>query len=101
MVLMNVPEGFLRSGERIEDLVDMEDDVLAVDFGWIEGYRVIYERLPRNWAAYSPDLAGVISTAKSRRGIERMMQEAIPFHLRGLAEDRAERPWLYRDSAAV
>ncbi|HWE64340.1 MAG TPA: type II toxin-antitoxin system HicB family antitoxin, partial [Chloroflexota bacterium] len=55
----------------------------------MDGYRVVYEQLPQNWAVYSPDLDGVVSTGDSREEVERNMREAIPFHLEGIAEDRA------------
>src|SRR5664280_820717 len=93
---LQVPKGFLRPNESLENLVDT--DILKAEFGWVSGYRVVYERLPRNWAAYSPDLPGVISTHRSHAGILRMMAEAIPFHLRGLEEDRRERPELYQET---
>ena len=91
MMRVDVPEGFMRAGD--EDLYDA--DALAVDFGWIDGFRVVYEQLPHNWCAYSPDLDGVITTGTSREDVERNMREAIPFHLEGMAQDRKERPWLY------
>lgn len=47
-------------------------------------YTVIYERGKRNWSAYVPDLPGCVATAKSRREIERMIREAIEFHIEGL-----------------
>ena len=34
-------------------------------------YTVIYERGPRNWSAYAPDLPGCIATAKTPRTLER------------------------------
>jgi predicted RNase H-like HicB family nuclease len=92
-----VPAGFLRAGETPADLYDAAS--LAVDFGWIDGYRVVYQQLPRNWTAYSPDLDGVISTGATREDVERNLREAIPFHLEGLARDRAERPWLYAEAS--
>ena len=44
-------------------------------------YTVIYERGPRNWSAYVPDLPGCIATAKSRTAIERQIREVIEFHI--------------------
>jgi hypothetical protein len=59
-----VPDGFLREGD--EDFID--EDALATEFWWIEGYRVVYHQLPQNWDAYSPDLDGVIATGRTRGG---------------------------------
>lgn len=47
-------------------------------------YTVIYENGDRNWSAYVPDLPGCIATAKTRPEIQRMIREAIEFHIEGL-----------------
>lgn len=47
-------------------------------------YTVIYERGKRNWSAHVPDLPGCIATAKTRRQLERLIREAIEFHIEGL-----------------
>lgn len=47
-------------------------------------YTVIYERGPRNWSAYVPDLPGCIATAKNRAELEQQIREAIEFHIEGL-----------------
>jgi predicted RNase H-like HicB family nuclease len=47
-------------------------------------YTVIYERGPRNWSAYVPDLPGCIATAKTRAELEQQIREAIEFHIEGL-----------------
>ena len=47
-------------------------------------YTVIYERGPRNWSAYVPDLPGCIATADSRGNLEQQIREAIEFHIEGL-----------------
>jgi predicted RNase H-like HicB family nuclease len=50
-------------------------------------YTVIYERGPESWGAYVPDLPGVITVGDSREEVERLIQEAIAFHLDGLREE--------------
>ena len=50
-------------------------------------YTVIYEKGPTSWGAYVPDLPGVISVGDSRDEVERQMQEAIAFHLEGMARN--------------
>lgn len=47
-------------------------------------YTVIYEWGSRNWSAYVPDLPGCIATAKTRKQVERVIREAIEFHIEGL-----------------
>ena len=47
-------------------------------------YLVVYERLHKNWTAYSPDVPGCIATPKTREEVERLYQEALEFHIEGL-----------------
>jgi predicted RNase H-like HicB family nuclease len=50
----------------------------------MKDYTVIYERGKNNWSAYVPDLPGCIGTGKTRKQVERLMREAIEFHIEGL-----------------
>jgi predicted RNase H-like HicB family nuclease len=50
-------------------------------------YTVIYEEGPTSRGAYVPDLPGVVSVGHSRDEVERLIQEAIEFHLDGLREE--------------
>jgi predicted RNase H-like HicB family nuclease len=50
-------------------------------------YAVIYEKGPTSWGAYVPDLPGVVSVGDSRDEVERLIQEAIEFHLEGMREE--------------
>jgi predicted RNase H-like HicB family nuclease len=50
-------------------------------------YTVIYEKGPASWGACVPDLPGVITVGDSREEVERLIQEAIEFHLEGLREE--------------
>ncbi len=47
-------------------------------------YAVIFEKSPRNYAAYVPDLPGCVATGKTPDEVERNIREAIAFHLDGL-----------------
>ena len=47
-------------------------------------YTVIYERGAKNWSAYVPDLPGCVATAKTQSTLERMVREAIEFHIEGM-----------------
>jgi len=49
-------------------------------------YTVIYEKGKRNWSAYVPDLPGCVATAKTQRQLERVIREAIEFHIEGMVE---------------
>jgi len=50
-------------------------------------YAVVFEKGPTALGAYVPDLPGVISVGDSREEVERLIQEAIEFHLEGLREE--------------
>lgn len=50
-------------------------------------YTVIYEKGPSSWGAYVPDLPGVITVGDSREEVERLIQEAIEFHIEGLRDE--------------
>jgi predicted RNase H-like HicB family nuclease len=50
-------------------------------------YLVIYERAPKNWCAFVPDLPGVGITAKTREAARISIEKAIKMHLDGMRED--------------
>ena len=50
-------------------------------------YTVIYEKGPTSWGAYVPDLRGVIAVGDSRDEVERLIREAVEFHLEGMREE--------------
>jgi len=55
-------------------------------------YVVVYEKSDTGWAAYVPDLPGVVTTGKTRGEVRSLIQEAIEFHLDGLKEDQLPIP---------
>jgi predicted RNase H-like HicB family nuclease len=55
-------------------------------------YRIVYERTPKNFSAYSPDLPGCVTTGKTLERTRALMREAIGFHLEDLAEQGDVRP---------
>jgi predicted RNase H-like HicB family nuclease len=50
-------------------------------------YVVVYEKSSTGWAAYVPDLPGVVTTGSSKEETQQLIREAIEFHLEGLRED--------------
>jgi predicted RNase H-like HicB family nuclease len=50
-------------------------------------YTVIYEKGPTSWGAYVPGLPGVISVGASRGEVEKLIAEAVAFHLDGLRDE--------------
>ena len=50
-------------------------------------YLVVIEKTEAGYSAYSPDLEGCVATGHSREEVEREMQEAIEFHLDGMARN--------------
>ena len=49
-------------------------------------YVVVYEQTPNNFSAYVPDLPGCVAAGGTREETERLIREAIAFHLEGLRE---------------
>jgi predicted RNase H-like HicB family nuclease len=53
----------------------------------MKGYLVVVEGDDEaGFSAYSPDLPGVVAAAATRPEIERLMREAMAFHIEGLRE---------------
>jgi predicted RNase H-like HicB family nuclease len=50
-------------------------------------YAVVFEKGPTSWGAYVPDLPGCVAVADTREEVERLIQEAIVFHIKGLRAD--------------
>lgn len=50
----------------------------------MQRYLIVIEPTSTGFSAYSPDLAGCVATGASRADVERVMREAIEFHLDGL-----------------
>ena len=55
-------------------------------------YVVVYEKSETGWAAYVPELPGVVTTGQTRAEVRSFIQEAIEFHLDGFKEDRLPIP---------
>ena len=49
-------------------------------------YPVVFEKAPRNWSAYVPDLPGCIAAAKTKAETRRLIREAIEMHLEAMRE---------------
>lgn len=50
-------------------------------------YAIVIEKTDTNYAAYVPDLPGCVATGATVEETEKLIQEAIKFHLDGLRED--------------
>lgn len=55
-------------------------------------YIVVYEQTTTGWSAYVPDLPGCVAAGKSREDTERLIREAIEFHLEALRESKEAIP---------
>ena len=55
-------------------------------------YVVVYEKSSTGWAAYVPDLPGVVTTGQTKEETQQLIREAIEFHLEGLREDQLPIP---------
>lgn len=50
-------------------------------------YAVIVEEGETSFGAHVPDLPGCVAVAETKKGVLKLIQEAIEFHLEGLRED--------------
>ena len=55
-------------------------------------YMPVLEQGADNWSAYVPDLPGCVAAGKTRGETEKLIQEAIDFHLEGQLIDRDALP---------
>jgi len=53
---------------------------------------VVYEKSATGWAAYVPDLPGVIATGATKEETQQRIRDAIESHLEGLREDNLPIP---------
>ena len=49
-------------------------------------YVVVYEQTSTGYSAYVPDLPGCVAAGETREDTERLIREAIAFHVEGLRE---------------
>lgn len=50
-------------------------------------YVVLFEHSEANWSAYVPDLPGCIAAGKTKAETEKLIREAIEFHIEGMRLD--------------
>ncbi len=55
-------------------------------------YLAIFEKTKTGYSAYVPDLPGCVSAGKTRKLAEKLIQEAIEFHIVGMTLDGEEIP---------
>ena len=64
-------------------------------------YAVVIEKGPTSYGATVPDLPGCVAVADTREEVERLIQEAIAFHLEGMREDGLPIPEPHHHVAVV
>jgi predicted RNase H-like HicB family nuclease len=47
-------------------------------------FLIVIEKTKTGFSAYSPDLQGCVATGATRKQVEKVMKEAIAFHLHGM-----------------
>jgi predicted RNase H-like HicB family nuclease len=47
-------------------------------------YAIVIEKGPTSYGAYVPDLPGCVAVGETRDEAERLIREAIPFHIDGM-----------------
>ncbi len=65
---------------------DKDDERRSTGRGQAVKYVVVYEQTPSGYSAYVPDLPGCVAAGETREDTERLIREAIAFHLEGLRE---------------
>jgi predicted RNase H-like HicB family nuclease len=55
-------------------------------------YLYIIEKGKKNFSAYVPDLPGCIAAAKTKTETEKLIKEAIEFHIEGMIMDGEKLP---------
>ncbi len=50
-------------------------------------YAIVIEKAATNYAAYVPDLPGCVATGDTLEETEKLIREAVEFHLEGLRAD--------------
>jgi predicted RNase H-like HicB family nuclease len=50
-------------------------------------YAIVIEKASTNYAAYVPDLPGCVATGDTLEETEKLIREAVQFHLEGLRAD--------------
>ena len=55
-------------------------------------YLIVIEETETGYSAYSPDLDGCVATGATREEVEKIMKEAIEFHLEGLKAENLPIP---------
>jgi predicted RNase H-like HicB family nuclease len=55
-------------------------------------YAIVIEAANRNFSAYVPDLPGCVAAGETIEETERLIREAIEFHLEGLRADNLPIP---------
>jgi predicted RNase H-like HicB family nuclease len=64
-------------------------------------YLIVIESTQTGFSSYSPDLAGCVSTGRTREEVERNMTEAIAFRIDGLRQEGEPVPEPHTYSAYV
>ena len=55
-------------------------------------YLIVVEQTKTGFSAYSPDIDGCIATGETKENVEKLMKEAIEFHLEGMRIEGLEIP---------
>ena len=50
-------------------------------------YAIVIEKAENNFSGYVPDLPGCVAVGASRAEVERLIHEAIEFHISGMRQD--------------
>ena len=55
-------------------------------------YLIVIEETKTGFSAYTPDFDGCVAAGKTKEEVEKLMKEAIEFHLEGLELEMLSKP---------
>jgi len=55
-------------------------------------YLIVIEETNTGFSAYTPDFDGCVAAGETKEEVEKLMKEAIEFHLEGLELDMLSKP---------
>lgn len=64
-------------------------------------YLVIFEKTDSGYSAYVPDLPGCVASGPDKESVEKLIYEAIIFHIEGLLEEGLTIPESRTESALM
>jgi predicted RNase H-like HicB family nuclease len=69
---------------KVRDIITLVESKGSRGFVEMKRYAVVIEKTSTGYGAYAPDLPGCVAAGDTIEATERLMREAIEFHLKGM-----------------